>query len=83
MRFLKPVLPALILLTAACRPPQIAALPQGPLRVEVHVEGLAPAFGEELKRCLEAELVRCGLQSTAVRAICLCQMLPRIPLFGC
>ncbi|MFN8011989.1 MAG: hypothetical protein U0P81_11380 [Holophagaceae bacterium] len=56
MRFLKPVLPALILLTAACRPPQIAALPQGPLRVEVHVEGLAPAFGEELKRCLEAEL---------------------------
>ncbi len=56
MPIMKPVLLAATLLLAACKPPQVAALPGGPLRVEVHVEGLAPAFGEELKRRLEAEL---------------------------
>jgi hypothetical protein len=57
MRILKPVLLATTLLLAACRSPRIESLPQAPLRIEVHVENLAPAFGEELKRCLEAELV--------------------------
>lgn len=56
MRLLKPVLVSVALLLAACKPPQVAAIPGGNLRVEVHVESLAPAFGEELKRCLEAEL---------------------------
>lgn len=56
MRILKPLLLLSTLLLAACKPPQVAAIPGGPLRVEVHVEGLAPAFGEELKRCLEADL---------------------------
>ncbi len=56
MKFGKTLFLGATLLLAACRPPQLAALPGAPLRVEVHVEGLAPAFGEELKRCLEAEL---------------------------
>ncbi len=54
MRAAQTLVPAAILLLSACRPPQVAWNPRGPLQLEVRVENLPEDFREELEGRLRA-----------------------------
>lgn len=54
MRPAQTLVPAAILLLSACRPPQVAWNPRGPLQLEVRVENLPEDFREELEGRLRA-----------------------------
>lgn len=68
MRAAQTLVPAAMLLLAACRPLQVAWSPRGPLLLEVQVADLAPDFRAELERCLKEAFEPGGAEAAGAPA---------------